>query len=66
MADRKHQLGPDAYVLHRVVDGDTLRRLAYEYLGYEARYLEIFAANRDLLVRPDLLPLGEKLRIPTR
>jgi len=53
-----------APVVHRIVDGDTLRDLAARYLGSEARYLEIFEANRDLLVRPDLLPLGVKIRIP--
>lgn len=56
--------GKGAPVMHRIVDGDTLRDLSARYLGSEARYLEIFEANRDLLVRPDLLPLGVKIRIP--
>jgi nucleoid-associated protein YgaU len=51
---------------HRIVDGDSLRQLAAQYLADEARYLEIYEANRDILVRPDLLPLGQKLRIPPR
>jgi nucleoid-associated protein YgaU len=51
---------------HRIVDGDTLPRLADYYLGDERRYLEIFQANRHLLVQPDLLPLGERLWIPNR
>ena len=56
--------GGSDVVMHRVVDGDTLRRLAERYLGDEASYMDIFHANRKLLVQPDLLPLGEKLMIP--
>ncbi len=51
---------------HRVVDGDTLSKLAADYLGSAERYLEIFAANRDVLKRPDLLPIGMTLKIPPR
>ncbi|MCA9167411.1 MAG: LysM peptidoglycan-binding domain-containing protein [Planctomycetales bacterium] len=52
--------------VHRINDGDTLKRLAARYLGDESRYSEIFAANRDILVRPDLLPIGQSLKIPVR
>ncbi len=51
---------------HRVVDGDTLSRLAARYLGRGERYLEIFDLNRDVLIKPDLLPIGVTLRIPPR
>lgn len=57
---------PTATRQHRIVDGDSLRQLAGYYLGDEARYMEIFEANRDILVQPDLLPLGQRLRIPAR
>ena len=60
---RGTQGGP---IMHRIVDGDTLRDLAARYLGSEDRYLEIFEANRDKLVRPDLLPLGVKIRVPAQ
>jgi len=53
-------------MLHRVVDGDTLSRLATRYLGRSERYLEIFELNRDVLSKPDLLPIGITLRIPPR
>jgi nucleoid-associated protein YgaU len=49
---------------HRIVDGDTLSKLAAEYLGSAERYLEIFEFNRDLLKSPDLLPVGKTLKIP--
>jgi len=51
---------------HRVADGDTLSKLAAEYLGSGERYLEIFAANRETLKTPDLLPIGVTLKIPPR
>jgi nucleoid-associated protein YgaU len=50
--------------VHRIVDGDTLGRLAERYLGSTQRQSEIFDANRDKLRDPDLLPIGVELRIP--
>jgi nucleoid-associated protein YgaU len=49
---------------HKIVDGDTLSRLAAEYLGSSERYLEIYELNRDLLASPDLLPIGKTLMLP--
>jgi len=57
---------PDGYVTHTITDGDTLSRLAGQYLGSSERYLEIYEANRDLLASPDLLPIGKVLKIPLR
>lgn len=51
---------------HRVVDGDTLSRLALRYLGDADRFAEIFAANRDVLPEPDVLPIGVELKIPPK
>jgi nucleoid-associated protein YgaU len=53
------------FVKHRVVDGDDLRRLARRYLNDANRAIEIFHLNRDVLVQPDLLPLGVELQIPS-
>jgi nucleoid-associated protein YgaU len=51
---------------HRIVDGDTLAALADRYLGSADRAGEIFAANRDVLQNPSLLPIGAELKIPPR
>jgi hypothetical protein len=51
---------------HRIVDGDTLSKLASHYLGRADRFLEIFELNRDVLASPDLLPIGSTLKIPSR
>lgn len=49
---------------HRVMDGDTLSRLALRYLGSADRFVEIFEANREVLPEPDVLPIGVTLKIP--
>ena len=51
---------------HRIVDGDTLSKLAAEHLGRADRYLEIYELNRDVLANPDLLPIGALLKLPPR
>jgi nucleoid-associated protein YgaU len=49
---------------HKIVDGDTLARLAHRYLGTETRSIDLFEYNRDVLATPELLPIGKELRIP--
>jgi len=49
---------------HRIQDGDTLRALAERYLGDAGQDKAIYELNRSILVSPDLLPLGQTLRIP--
>jgi len=67
LADAQSQAAAPAPLrTHRVVDGDTLAKLAARYLGSSDRYGEIFAANRPLLSKPDLLPIGAQLVIPPR
>jgi len=48
---------------HRIADGDTLQGLAQRYLGRAGRAGEIYEANRDVLSRPDILPIGAELKI---
>ena len=49
---------------HAIRDGDTLESISRRYYG-DARFARfLFQRNRDVLSRPDLLPLGAKLRIP--
>jgi len=44
--------------------GDTLSAIAERMLGSQARYLEIFEANRDRMSSPDRLDVGKPIRIP--
>ena len=49
---------------HTVREGDTLSRIAREYLGDGNRWPEILEANRDTLKDERSLRFGAKLRIP--
>lgn len=51
---------------HRIIDGDTLSRLARKYLGDASRAGEIYDANRDVLTTPAVLPLGVEIVIPVK
>jgi nucleoid-associated protein YgaU len=49
---------------HDVVAGDTLSKIAKKYYGDPGLYMKIFEANRDVLKDPNLIKVGQKLRIP--
>lgn len=49
---------------HDVVGGDTLSKLAKQYYGDPSLYMKIFEANRDVLKDPNLIKVGQRLRIP--
>ncbi|MDH3293649.1 MAG: peptidoglycan-binding protein LysM [Acidimicrobiia bacterium] len=50
--------------LHVVVSGDTLSAIAKEHYGDASKYPVIFEANRPMLKDPDLIYVGQVLRIP--
>ena len=50
--------------IYEVVSGDTLGGIAKEYYGNAGAYMKIFEANRDILDNPNLIKVGQKLRIP--
>jgi len=65
MADDKKQSSAwDATQWHEVVKGDTLGKIAEKYYGDPSLYMQIFEANKDTLTNPDLITVGQKLRIP--
>jgi nucleoid-associated protein YgaU len=49
---------------HDVVAGDTLGHIAQKYYGKASAYMKIFEANRDILDDPNLIKVGQRLRIP--
>lgn len=55
---------PPTVRLHEVVRGDTLSGLAKKYYGKASLYMKIFEANRDQISNPDLIRVGQKLKIP--
>ena len=50
--------------IYVVQKGDTLSALAQRFYGKASQYMKIFEANRDVLSNPDLIKIGQKLRIP--
>ena len=54
----------DATQWHEVVKGDTLSSIAKKYYGDPSLYMQIFEANKDILANPDLIKIGQRLRIP--
>jgi nucleoid-associated protein YgaU len=54
----------DATQWHEVKKGDTLLKIAEKYYGDPGLYTTIFEANRDKLKDPNLIRIGQKLRIP--
>jgi len=51
---------------YRLRDGDTLEKIAERFLANRGRAGEIFEANRDVLTRADLLPVGVTIVLPPR
>lgn len=49
---------------YTVQSGDTLSKLAKQYYGDAMQYPKIFEANRDILTNPDLIKVGQVLKIP--
>ncbi len=56
--------GTTAEQIHVVVKGETLSAIAKKYYGSANKYMKIYEANRDILSNPDLIKVGQKLKIP--
>ncbi len=56
----------DLYGLHTVKSGDTLSKLSKQLLGNAKRYMEIFNLNKDILKDPNLIKVGQVLKLPKK
>jgi len=56
----------DIYGVYTVKPGDTLSKIAKGHFGDAKRYMEIFNLNKDILTNPDLIKIGQKLKIPNK
>jgi nucleoid-associated protein YgaU len=50
--------------IHKVSKGENLSVIAKKYLGNANKYMNIFNANKDILKNPDLIQIGQELKIP--
>ncbi len=64
-ADIKAERG-DIYGVYEVKPGDTLSKIAKHFLGDANRYQAIFELNTDQLKDPNMIRVGQKLKIPNR
>ena len=55
---------PEEPTVYTVQPGDTLGALAQRFYGKASLYPKIFEANRDILNDPNLIKVGQKLKIP--
>jgi nucleoid-associated protein YgaU len=65
--DVKEGSGSDSWSseqVHEVKKGNTLWKIAERYYGDGSLYMNIFEANRNILKDPNLIKVGQKLRIP--
>jgi LysM repeat protein len=49
---------------YTVVSGDTLGKIAKHFYGNAGEYMKIFEANTDQLKNPDLIQVGQVLKVP--
>jgi nucleoid-associated protein YgaU len=65
----KPKAGVDAPVTsmktYTVKSGDTLSKIAKDFLGDAKDYMRIFEANKDQLTDPDKIKPGQVLKIPS-
>jgi nucleoid-associated protein YgaU len=54
----------DSTQWHVVKKGESLWKIAEQYYGDGSLYKKIFEANQDILSDPNLIKVGQKLRIP--
>ena len=49
---------------HTVAKGDTLYKLARMYYGDQARWKDVYTANRTEISNPNMIRVGQRLVIP--
>jgi len=56
----------DIYGMYEVKSGDSLSKIAKEFYGDPMKYKDIFALNADILSNPDLIKVGQVLKMPKK
>lgn len=63
-AETSDETSEEQYIYYKVVKGDCLWKIARKYLGSGARYMEIYNLNKDIIKSPELIFIGQVLKIP--
>lgn len=56
----------DIFGVYTVQAGDTLSKIAKLHLGDANKYMAIFDANRDQLTDPNMIRVGQELKLPNK
>ncbi len=56
----------EIFGIYTVKSGDNLSKIAKKYLDNANRYNDIFNLNKDILSNPDLIKVGQRLKIPNK
>ncbi len=54
----------DIFGIYTVQPGDTLSKLAKQHFGNAHRYMDIFNINKDVLNNPDMIKVGQQIKLP--
>lgn len=57
-------MNTDYYHIHTVESGENLSKISKHYFKDANKYMQIFNANKDQLTNPDMIKVGQKLKIP--
>jgi nucleoid-associated protein YgaU len=57
---------PPRVVSYTVKPGDTLSKIAKEFYGNASDYMRIFEANTDQLKDPNMIKVGQTLKVPAK
>jgi len=60
-AEKAEEEKPPTYI---VKGGDSLSKIAKEQLGSAARWPEIFELNKDQIANPNVIRVGQELKLP--
>jgi nucleoid-associated protein YgaU len=60
----QQELETEQIQYYEIKSGDTLSKIAKEFYGDAMVYTRIFEANREVIKDPDLIFVGQKIRIP--
>lgn len=54
----------DIYGIYTIQTGDSLSKIAKWHLGSPGKYMEIFNLNTDILSDPNMVKVGQKVKLP--
>ena len=55
---------PEVFHVHTVQSGESLSKISKQYYKDANQYMKIFNANKDQLTNPDMINVGQVLKIP--